>query len=251
MKFGLKWPKQKKLGTLVFLLYLLNLFSKRSFDYMANRDEVSMGIKVLEHKERGFNPSILISDLLPTYRAIAGSFSSCLHQLCTTHGRRIVSRIIRNLPLEAKKDKFFYNYMERIKKRFSCLYELEDIGRINSSIEQIKRELKLFYTEERRKWTKPMLSFIERNSKDLFLYKRFPGKEIERTNNAAEMIFSLFKPQYKVMKEFQIPHGAQAHFNLFTLRHNFRAFPRGKRKGYSPVQLEGLSISLNDFSFLL
>lgn len=49
------------------------------FDYMAKRDEVSMGIKVLEHKERGFNPSILISDLLSTYRAI----SPLLQQLST------------------------------------------------------------------------------------------------------------------------------------------------------------------------
>jgi len=40
-----------------------------------------MGIKVLEYKERGFNPSILTSDLLPTYRAIAGYFSACLHGL--------------------------------------------------------------------------------------------------------------------------------------------------------------------------
>jgi len=96
-----------------------------------------------------------------------------------------------------------------------------------------------------------MLDFIERNSKGLFLYKRFPEKEIEDTNNAAEMIFSLFKPQYKIMKEFQILWGVQAHFNLFILRHNFKAFPRGKRKGYSPIQLEGLNISLNDWSDLL
>jgi len=100
---------------------------------------------------------------------------------------------------------------------------------------------------------KTMLSFIGRNPKNLFLYKRFPEKMIEHTNNAAEIIFSLFKPQYKVMKQFQISWRwrAQAHFNLFTLRHNFRVFPRGKRKGFSPIQLEGLNISLNDFSFLL
>jgi len=75
--------------------------------------------------------------------------------------------------------------------------------------------------------------FIKRNSKGLFLYERLPEKEIEHTNNAAEIIFSLFKPQYKVMKEFQIPEGVQIHLNLFTLRHNFRVFPRGKRKGFS------------------
>ncbi|MEA1964743.1 MAG: hypothetical protein U9O41_06415 [Candidatus Aerophobetes bacterium] len=221
------------------------------FTYMAKRDEVSMGIKVLEHKQKGFNPSILISDLLPTYRAIAGYFSVCLHQPCTNHARCIISRIIKNLPSEAKKDKLFYNYMLRIKKRFNALYSLQDVGEINSSIAQIKRELKLFYIQERREWAQSMLSFIERNSRGLFLYKRLPKEKIEHTNNAAEIIFSLFKPQYKMMKEFRIPNGTQAHFNLFTLRHNFRAFPRGKRKGFSPVQLEGLNVSLNDWSELL
>jgi len=87
--------------------------------------------------------------------------------------------------LKAKKDKFFYSYMMRIKKRFNALYELEDAGEINSSIGQIKRELKLFCTEERRKWASPCLDFIERNSKGLFLYKRLPEKEIEHTDNAA------------------------------------------------------------------
>jgi len=53
------------------------------------------------------------------------------------------------------------------------------------------------------------------------------------------------------MKEFQTPEGVQIHLNLFTLRHNFRVFPRGKRKGFSPVQLEGLNASLNDWSDLL
>jgi len=130
------------------------------FDYMAKRDEVSMGIKVLEHKQKGFNPSVLTSDLLPTYRAISGYFSSCLHQLCTNHARCIIARITKNLAPEAKKDKFFCNYMVRIKKRFNSLYEYKSAGEINSSIGQIKRELKLFYTEDKRKWAQPMLSFI-------------------------------------------------------------------------------------------
>jgi len=96
-----------------------------------------------------------------------------------------------------------------------------------------------------------MLNFIQRNSKNLFLYKRFPEKKIDNTNNAAEIVFSLFKPQYKVMKQFQIRGGAQAHFDLFTLRHNFRKFPRGKRKGSSPAQLEGLDLPIDDWSELI
>ena len=84
--------------------------------------------------------------------------------------------------------------MVRIKKRFNALYSLQDVGEINSSIAQMKRELKLFYTKKRKEWAEPMLSFIERNSRGLFLYKRLPKKKIEHTNNAAEIIFSLKKP---------------------------------------------------------
>jgi len=136
-----------------------------------------MGIKVLEHKERGFNPSILTSDLLPTYRVIAGYFT-CLHQFCTNHARRIISRIIKNLPLEAKKDKFFYNYMVRIKKRFNALYSLDNIGEINSSIGQIKRELKLFYKEEQRIWVHPCLKLY----REKFL-KSFPVQKVTRKDD--------------------------------------------------------------------
>jgi len=53
------------------------------------------------------------------------------------------------------------------------------------------------------------------------------------------------------MKQFQIRGGAQAHFDLFTLRHNFRKFPRGKGKGISFAQLEGLDVPIDDWSELI
>jgi hypothetical protein len=130
------------------------------------------------------------------------TFLSCLHQLCTTHARRDTARIIKDLPAKAKKDKFFLGYMEKIRERFCTLFKEDDIGKIHSRIGQIKKELKLFYSKDRRKWAEPMLGFIERNSKHLFFYKKLPEKEIDNTNNAAEIVFSLFKPQYKTMKEF-------------------------------------------------
>lgn len=83
--------------------------------------------------------------------------------------------------IEAKTDTFFYNYMVRIKKRFNALYELEDAGEINSQIGQIKRELKFFYTRERREWASPCLDFIQRNSKGLFLYKTQPPQSTLQT----------------------------------------------------------------------
>jgi len=71
--------------------------------------------------------------------------------------------------------------------------------------------LSVAQSEDRRKWAKPMLNFIQRNSKNLFLYKKLPEKrkaedisplKIDNTNNAAEIVFSLLKPQYKLMKQF-------------------------------------------------
>jgi len=86
------------------------------FDYVERRDETSLG-----YKEEGFNPYVIVTDLLPTYRTVTSYFKTCLHQLCTTHTRRDIARIIKDLPAEAKKDKFFLNYMVRIKERIiSC-----------------------------------------------------------------------------------------------------------------------------------
>ena len=221
------------------------------FDYVERRDEASIGTAILGYKEEGFNPNVLITDLLPTYRVVADYFKACLHQLCIIHGRRGIARSVKDLPADAKKDKFFSEYMVRIKKRFYSLFEEDNIGNISSQIGQIKKELKLFYSKDRKKWAEPMLKFIERNSKNLFLYKKLPEKGIDNTNNAAEIVFSLFKPQYKIMKQFQVRGGAQAHFDLFTLRHNFRKFPRGKRKGSSPAQLEGLDPPIDDWSELI
>jgi len=72
----------------------------------------------LGYKEEGFNPYILISGLLPTYRIVATCFKTCLHQLYINHARRDMARIIKNLPAEAKKDKLFLEYMVKIKERF-------------------------------------------------------------------------------------------------------------------------------------
>ena len=87
---------------MAFLQRLLRAFSKRSFNYVAKRDEPSMGTKVLEHKERGFNPSILTSDLHSTYRAIAGYFSGCLHGLSPNHARRIIGKDHKGSSLNGK-----------------------------------------------------------------------------------------------------------------------------------------------------
>jgi len=46
--------------------------------------------------------------------------------------KAVIAGIIRDLPLEASKDRFFCNYMARIKKRLNGLYNLDDIGKVNS-----------------------------------------------------------------------------------------------------------------------
>lgn len=102
MRSGLKWPKLKEAWNFGFLAASPKSLFISFFDYVAKRDEPSMGIKVLEHKERGFNPSILTSDLLSTYRAIAGYFGGCLHGFSRNHARCIIEKNHKRSSLEGK-----------------------------------------------------------------------------------------------------------------------------------------------------
>jgi len=146
------------------------------FDYIERRNEASIG-SFLGYKEEGFNPNVLMTDFLPTHRAVAGYFKACLHQLCTTHGRCGIARIVKDLPVEAKKDNFSSEYMVRIKKRFCLLFKEDNIGKINSEIDQIKRELKLFYTEEKENGQNPCWVYRKE------FKKSFPLQETPRKGN--------------------------------------------------------------------
>ena len=71
-----------------------------------------------------------------------------------------------------------------------------------------------------------------------FLLQKVSGKMIEHTNNVAEIIFSLFKPQYKVVKQSQTPEGVQAYLHLFTLRHNSGSFLRESERDFLLLNLK-------------
>lgn len=154
------------------------------------------------------------------------------------------------LPREAKEDKFFYEYLVKIKERFFALFDLDDFVEIKLEVKQMLKELR-FFRSPRKEWAEPMLDFIQNHWYNLFLYKKYPEAEIENTNNGAEMIFSLFKPSYKIMKHLQKDDSAQGYFEVFTLRNNFRIFERGKRKGFSPIQLEGVGLNVTDWTDLI
>lgn len=221
-----------------------------SLDHLTHRDEINMGLKVMEYIEKGLNPAIFTSDLLKTYRVISGYFKRCLHQLCTNHGIKALHKVIKDFPEEARQDKTFYDYMKDLRDRFIALFELDDIVEIEQNIKQIKRVL-YFWQGERKEWAKPFVDFIDRNGKNLFWYKKCPEKGIENTNNGAEIINSLFKPHYKIMKHLENENSTQDYFETFLLRNNLRVFQRGKRKGYSPLQLEGIQTKTTDWTDLI
>lgn len=221
-----------------------------SLDHLTHRDELNMGLKVMEYIEKGLNPSVFTSDLLKTYRVISGYFKRCLHQLCTNHGIKALHKVIKDLSEEAKQDKTFYDYMKDLRDRFIALFELDDIVEIEQNIKQMRKILYL-WQGERKEWAKPFIDFIDRNCENLFWYKKCPEKGIENTNNGAEIINSLFKPHYKIMKHLENKNSTQDHFETFLLRNNLRVFQRGKRKGYSPLQLEGIQTKTTDWTDLI
>jgi hypothetical protein len=221
-----------------------------SLDHLVKRDEVSMGLKIIEYIERGLNPAVFGSDLLKTYKIVAKYFKNCLHQLCTNHGIKALHKIVKDLPAEARQDKFFYDYIKKLRDRFIGLFEIDDIIEIEQKIKQMRKVLSL-WQGKRGEWARPMLDFIDRNWEGLFWYKRYPEKEIENTNNGAEIINSLFKPHYKIMKHLEKRESTQDHLETFVLRNNIRVFQRGKRKGYSPLQLEGIPTKVTDWTELI
>lgn len=221
-----------------------------SLDHLTHRDELNMGLKVMEYIEKGLNPAIFTSDLLKTYRVISGYFKRCLHQLCTNHGIKALHKVIKDFPEEARQDKTFYDYMKDLRDRFIALFELDDIVEIEQNIKQMRKILYL-WQGERKEWAKPFVDFIDRNGKNLFWYKRCPEKGIENTNNGAEIINSLLKPHYKIMKHLENENSTQDYFETFLLRNNLRVFQRGKRKGYSPLQLEGIQTKTTDWTDLI
>lgn len=111
-------------------------------------------------------------------------------------------KIVKDLSTEAKQDKFFYDYIKDLRDRFIDLFEINDIIEIEQKIKQMKKVLRL-WQGRRNEWAKPLLDFIDRNWQELFWYRRYPDKEIENTNNGAEIINSLFKPHYKIMKHLE------------------------------------------------
>lgn len=221
-----------------------------SLDHLVKRDEVSIGLKIIEYMEGGLHPAVFGSDLLKTYKVVAKYFKGCLHQLCTNHGIKALHKIIKDFPYEAKQDKFFYDYIKDLRDRFIKLFEIDDIIDIEQKIKQMRKVLRL-WDGKRNEWARPMLDFIDRNWQGLFWHKRYPEKEIENTNNGAEIINSLFKPHYKIMKHLEKRESTQDHFETFTLRNNIRVFQRGKRKGYSPLQLEGIQTKITDWTELI
>ena len=67
------------------------------FDYVERRGRISIGTALLVYKQAGFNPQVLITDSLPIYKVVVSYFKTCLHQLCTTHARGKMARIIKDL----------------------------------------------------------------------------------------------------------------------------------------------------------
>ena len=53
------------------------------------------------------------------------------------------------------------------------------------------------------------------------------------------------------MKHLETEESAQNHYEAFVLRNNIRVFQRGKRKGYSPIQIEGIQTDVTDWTDLI
>jgi hypothetical protein len=72
-----------------------------------------------------------------------------------------------------------------------------------------------------------------------------------RTSSLIESINGLLKQFLANRRSFRNAQTLQLYLNLFTLWHNMRVYERGKRAGYSPYQLAGITLETDDWLELL
>jgi hypothetical protein len=68
-----------------------------------------------------------------------------------------------------------------------------------------------------------------------------------RTSSMIECINGLLKQFLHNRRSFASADAMQTYLNLFTLWHNMRVYPRGKRQGQSPYQRAGIQMHTDDW----
>jgi len=124
---------------------------------------------------------------------------------------------------------------------------------MEQGLKRIIKEMSLFQTG--KEYIKPLLDFLINHQNKFFIYKKYrelnQKVKIPYTTNAAECGFSIYKPGYRVSKHYESEQGAQDSFDLTMLWHNLRKFREGKRRGKSPLELEGYKSLTSDWVELI
>jgi transposase-like protein len=224
-----KWIKIKNVWHYVFnavdALYddLINI------QLYAHKGTEEMKSFLLELKVRGFNPKVIITDLLQGYgRIIKEVFPNCYHHECVLHAERDAKRLIReNLCTEADESikkklirmiwwLFRSKKKKQVKKRF---------GKIMSNQAQFPE------------YAQPVFNMLERYFPKLLYATQNP--EIPLTTNSVERVIGEFDSKYQLIKGFSSFYSALCFLKVYQVYYRFKKNFFGAFKNKNKLELLG------------
>lgn len=233
-----KWVKILGRWYYVFLAVDTVTLDLVCIDIFEDNGSYSAKTFLLELKSAGYNPKIIVTDMLNSYpNVILEVFPGVKHKECILHAKWHACRIIRKyiksggLTICAKE----------LKKKLYKYFNSETERQLNIRYKKLQR-IKENYVSS------PLLEIyklIERVYPKLLI--AIKDKDVPKTNNYVERVIREFNSKYKNICGFGSYWCARNYIKVFSVYYRFRKFEEGARKGSSPLELAGYDIKDIDF----
>jgi transposase-like protein len=195
---------------------------------------------LLQLKNKGFYPSVIITDMHPAYpEPIKQVFPKALHAICIFHLLQAIQRHIKEVfGKEYEKNK----KIMALKKEIYHLFDAKDKRTVIKRMQSImaKREDFLSLNPKADK----IFNCIQSHFSQALLCIGNP--KIPHTNNASERLIRRFNQHYKNMAGFESIATARAYLTLFAFFYRTTPLYEAKNKGIrglAPLQIAGVNIS--------
>lgn len=187
-------------------------------------------------KSLGYNPKIIVTDLLTSYeKQIKEVFPDAYHHQCILHAERAARRLTFD----------YFPGPENKKIRKKIYKKLRKFFKITQGITEKKLLKRLEYTSQYfRKLserTQPLIAALKRYLPKFI--KSLNDKNIPKTSNAAERVIKEFSSKYQNILGYTSFHTAAFTLKLFHVYYRYKKYKSGRFKGFAPVDAKKINIA--------
>lgn len=203
-----------------------------------HKGEEEMKAFLLYLKSLGYNPRIIVTDLLMWYEKVVKEvFPDCYYHQCVLHAERDAKRIVRkNLP-DGIADEWKKKLVKSIRKIFA-----------SKNAKQAKKRYRKFLRLKEEAPEEVLGVFKMMSNYYPKLFQSFVRKDIPKTTNPVERAIGEFEEKYQNMKGFTSFHYARWFLKAFQVYYRLRKISFGSFKGKNRLELKGNPIGKLKFA---